>query len=175
MSPIEIPIASPAVRVVMGVSCLFVALVLFALVVPNFRRFLRTAFGNESGQKISSTAAIGILLYLITLAIAFVPVVVFIELVRNPVTRISEEGITQDGTLVRGTKKLTWDDIRSVSCVYARTPGNNVGTLIVESVSDRKVFIGNAGRGLNDVYQLMQERLPSGVVQSCSHASPSSH
>ncbi len=175
MTPIEIPVASPAVRVVMGVSCLFVALVLFALVVPNFRRFLRAAFGNEPGLKKPAKPIIGILLYLLTLGIAFVPLVVFVELVRNPLTTISEDGISQEGTLVRGRTSVRWGEISRVSCVYARNPANDVGTLIVLSQAHRKIIIGNAGRGLNDVYQIMQERVAAGVVEPCTHPSPSTH
>src|ERR1700752_4605394 len=112
MTPITISFASTFVRVFMGLVCvLFVAVILW-WTVPKFLIYLR-----RLGTVRTSVALMGGLIYRLIFAFALIPTLIFLELVRNPKTTISDAGVTFDASLVHGSTRIRWDEISHVSCL----------------------------------------------------------
>ncbi len=161
MTPIEIPFATGPVRWLMGLVCVSFAGVLFWWLTPKFFTFLR-----QFRTVKPSIALIGMIFYAVMFGFALIPTVIFIELIQNPKTVISDEGISQDATLIHGSTRIAWNEIQKVSCLTSRS--GRVTSLTIRSMDGQTVSVGNSGTAvLGPTYDLLHARLGDGIVQRC--------
>jgi hypothetical protein len=161
MSLIEIPFATTPVRWFMGFACLFFAGIIFGWLGPKFVLYLRRLRTLKS-----SVALVGGVLYGLTFAFALIPTMILIELIQNPKTVISEEGIVEGATVLHGSKHIGWSEIQRVSCLISRS--GRVTSLTVRAMDGTKITVGNCGTTvLAPAYDLLHSRLGDGIVQRC--------
>lgn len=161
MTPIEIPFATTPVRWFMGLLCLFFAAGIFGWFTPKFVTYLR-----KLGTVKTSIALAGGLIYGVMFAFALIPTMIFIELVQNPKTVISNAGISEDATVLHGSTRIGWNEIQRVSCLSSRS--GRVTSLTIRATNDRKISVGNSGTTvLGPAYDLLHARLGDGIVERC--------
>jgi hypothetical protein len=145
----------------MGFACAFVTAVIVVWVTPKFLIYAR-----RLGTVKTSVALGGGLVYGLIFAFALIPALIFIELLQNPKTTISDAGITYDATLTHRSTRIRWNEINRVSCLISRS--GVVTGLTIRATDSRKISIGNSGTtGLRPIYDLLKSRLGDGIVQRC--------
>lgn len=161
MTPLEIPIATIPVRILMGFACIFVAVVVLGWVAPRFMIYVRSL------PKIKWTVALaGGIVYAVMFGFALIPAIMFVELVQNPKTVISDEGLTRDPSLIHGSTRISWNEITRVTCLISRS--GRVTSLSIHAVDGKVITVGNSGTAvLGPVYELLERRLGKGVVETC--------
>jgi hypothetical protein len=113
-----------------------------------------------------SIAIIGTIFYAVMFGFVLIPSVIFIELMQNPKTVISDDGISEDATLIHGSTHLGWNEIQKVSCLTSRS--GRVTSLTIRSVDGRRVSVGNSGTAvLGPTYDMLRTRLGDGIVERC--------
>ena len=161
MTPIVIPFATGPIRLFMGFACLFIAVFIFWWFTPKFITFLR----QFRTVKVSIAIA-GAFIYAVVFGFAMIPTVIFVELVQNPKTVISEAGIFEEGTLLHEPTRIGWNEIQTVSCLTSRS--GRVNSLSIRAMDGRKITVGNSRTAiLGPTYDLLHERLGDGSVQRC--------
>lgn len=161
MTPIVIPFATTPFRLLMGSACLFIAGFVFWWFTPKFITFLRQ-FRTVN----ASIAIAGAFIYAVMFGFALIPTVIFIELVENPKTTISNAGIFEDATVLHGPTRIEWNEIERVSCLISRS--GRVTSLTIRAIDGRKISVGNSGTAvLGPTYDLLHARLGDGIVQRC--------
>lgn len=161
MTPIVIPFATGPIRLFMGFACLFIAVFVFCWFTPKFIIFLR-----QFRTVKASIAIAGAFIYAVMFGFALVPSVIFIELVENPKTTISDAGISEDATVLHGPTRIGWNEVQKVSCLLSRS--GRVTSLTIRATDGRKISVGNSGTAvLGPTYDLLHARLGDGIVQRC--------
>lgn len=113
-----------------------------------------------------SVAIGGGLIYGLIFAFALIPTLIFLELVRNPKTSITDAAITFDASLVHGSTRIEWNEISHVSCLISRS--GVITGLTIRAVDGRKITVGNSGTSaLRPAYEVLKARLGDGVVERC--------
>jgi hypothetical protein len=158
MSPIEIPFATQPVRLLMGLLCAFFAFGILWFVVRGFVIYLRR-FGTLKW----STALAGGIIFVLMFGFGLIPAAIFLELVQNPKTIISDAGISLDATLL---SRVAWNEIQQVTCLWSRS--RQITSLTIRAVDGRKITVGNSGTAaLGPVHDLLVARLGNDVVERC--------
>ena len=161
MTPIEIPFATTPFRLLMGFACLFIAVVVFGWFTPKFLTYLRSLRTMKT-----SVAVAGGFIYAVMFGFALIPSVIFIELVENPKTTISDAGVFEDATVLHGSTRTGWNEIQKVSCLISRS--GRVISLTIRTSDGRRISVGNSGTEvLGPTYDLLHTRLGDGIVQRC--------
>ncbi len=166
MTPIEIPYATGSLRLIMGGACLAFVVLSLVWTVPKIANFIHTRGTRTKGQNVG-----GSLIWIFIIGFTLVPSTIFAALVKNPTTVIADEGITQENLFSSSADVIGWNEIERVSCTYVRSHPltYEVSTITVRATDGRTIQMGDSGtRILDPVYDLLQQRLPSGVVQTCS-------
>jgi hypothetical protein len=92
-----------------------------------------------------------------------IPAAIFLELVQNPKTIISDAGISLDATLL---SRVAWNEIQQVTCLWSRS--RQITSLTIRAVDGRKITVGNSGTAaLGPVHDLLVARLGNDVVERC--------
>jgi hypothetical protein len=161
MSPIEIPFATQPIRLLMGFLCAFFAVGILWFVVRGFVIYLRRLSTLKW-----STALAGAIIYVLMFGFALIPAAIFVELVQNPKTIISDAGISLDATLLHGSTRIGWNEIQRVTCLWSRS--RQITSLTIHGVDGRKITVGNSGiAALGPVHDLLVARLGNDVVERC--------
>jgi hypothetical protein len=161
MTPIEIPYATTPIRLFMGFACLFIAAFIFGWFTPKFVTFLR-----QFRTVKASIAIAGAFIYAVMFGFALIPSAIFIELVENPKTTISDAGIFEDATVLHRSTRIGWNEIQKVSCLISRS--GRVTSLTIRASDGRKISVGNSGTAvLGPTYDLLHARLGDGIVGRC--------
>jgi hypothetical protein len=89
--PIEIPVATLPIKLLMSFACLFIILVVLWWGVAKFRTYLRVATGREPRKPGTRTIhlALGFLVYLIIFAPAVIAELIFLEITTTPPSIVS--------------------------------------------------------------------------------------
>jgi hypothetical protein len=124
----RIPLASDPARLIIGTICLVFVLAIFASWLPRAIRWLASLPSRSTGQRVAFMT-----LALIPVAIGLVPVIILVALLKNPMTYVSEEGLTKEGLLLATPVTLRFADIARVSCGAGRGPGIRWFTLVTTS------------------------------------------
>jgi hypothetical protein len=161
MTPIEIPFATTPIRWFMGFACLFIAVLVFGWFTPKFVTYLRALRTMKS-----SVALAGGFIYAVMFGLALIPSAIFIELVENPKTTVSDAGISEDATVLHGSTPIGWNEIQKVSCLISRS--GTITSLTIRAIDGRKISVGNSGTAvLRPAYDLLHSRLGDGIVDRC--------
>jgi hypothetical protein len=167
MHPIEIPVATLPIKLLMGGTCFLIALVVFWWGVPKFVQFLRVVLGCEPRKPGTKTIHLvaGFFVYAFIFFFPTVATLIFLELVTTPPSVVSSEGVTGGGGWVYSRKTFRWEDVNRINCIANRD--GSVRTLVFVS-GDRRIEIGNAGGfDLRTIREKVQEHVPDSVMRAC--------
>ena len=167
MEPIEIPVATLPIKLVMGPACLLIIAVVLWWGVPKFRTFLRILSGREPRKPGTKNIhlALGFIIYALVFAPALLAAAIFIELMTTPPAVVSDEGVAGGGGWLFPRKTIAWDEVQRVDCNLRRS-GRTVTLLRIVAPSKRIELSG--GDDLTEVRDIIWARVPRHARQSCS-------
>lgn len=101
-------------------------------------------------------------------AVVAIAVVLLIALIRNPMSYVTDAGVTKEGVIFWRPISLVWEDIANV---YCRSENDGAVSAITLVASDgRRIDLGNAGGvGFASMYELVEKQLGPAVVHRCDH------
>jgi hypothetical protein len=158
----QIPYATWSVRLVMGVVVLLFVLAIFGWWLPRAIRLLRNLPAASGGQRVTQ-----VLVAVIPVAIGIGPLAVLAALIRNPMTYVTETGVTQERVFHRTSENFTWGEIAHVYCRLASD--GRMTTISLVATDGRQIGYGNTGGvDFESMYELFANQLGPKVVGRCS-------
>jgi hypothetical protein len=160
----QIPLAAEPIRWITGAVCVVFVLAIFGSWMPRVIPWLLHLPRKSPAQTVASC-----LFALLPIAIGFGPLVVLIALIRNPMTYISDSGVTKEGVFSKTPDALTWAEVVHVSCSSGRGSGPRSFTFF--SSDGRKIGFGNTGAvDFHPLHIFLEDRLGPGVMSGCPRA-----
>jgi hypothetical protein len=160
----EIPIATVPVRLIMSCVCLVFIWGIFVWWLPKVIKYIR----GDVGPRKTGVAVI----FLIPVAIGFVPVIILGSLITNPVTTITTTGVTKESAFFGKPISLQWSDIDHVDC-HGGQHSSRLTSLTLVSSGGTRIDIGDAsGVDIYSIRYLLQNQLGARAVHFCSEIRP---
>jgi hypothetical protein len=170
MVPISVPLAPTLYKIVAGIPLLiFGALALYSGT-KNLRLCIRMLQGKLPLPPGSSApfVVVGVVLYLVALAVGVGATFFFVALETTGPTIISQDGILVGAGPPRYQQRLIpWDEITKVTCNLP--PRENWIRSITIHSHDSQVELGSAGLALEGVLTVVKIRAPRGTIRPCEH------
>jgi hypothetical protein len=134
MEPIEIPVATLPVKLVMGPACLLVVVAVLWWGVPKFRVFLRILLGREPRKPGTKRIhlALGFAVYALVFSPALITAAIF-----------SDAGVAGGGGALSSRKIIAWDEIQRIDCDLRRA-GRTVTLLRIVAPGKRIELSGGS-------------------------------
>ena len=166
MEPIEIPVATLAVKLVMVPATLFIAALVLWWAIPKFLLYLRIVTGRAPRKPGTRTIhlVLGFGIYVLVFVPACIAILIFLSMNTTPPSIVSAEGVAGGGGLLSARKTIRWDEVIRVDCSWSRT--HKVNSLRVIGTSKRIELSG--GNDLSDIRDLIWSKVPRQAVQPCS-------
>jgi hypothetical protein len=167
MEPIEIPVATLPIKLVMGPACLLIIAVVLWWGVPKFRTFLRILSGREPRKPGTKNIhlALGFIIYALVFAPALIAAAIFIQIMTTPPAVVSDGGVAGGGGWLSPRKTIAWDEVRRVDCNLRRS-GRTV--MLLRIVAPNKRIELSGGDDLTEVRDIIWARVPRHAPQPCS-------
>jgi hypothetical protein len=167
MEPIEIPVATLPVKLVMGPACLLVVVVVLWWGVPKFRTFLRNVFGREPRKPGTKPIhlALGFVVYGLVFSPALIAAAIFIQIVTTPAAIVSDTGVAGGGGALSSRKTIAWGEVQRIDCDLHRT-GRTVTLLRIVAPGKRIELSG--GSDLTRVRDYIWVHVPQRAIRPCS-------
>jgi hypothetical protein len=167
MEPIEIPVATLPVKLVMGPACLLVVVVVLWWGVPKFRIFLRIVLGREPRKPGTKPIhlALGFAVYALVFSPALITAAIFIQIMTTPAAIVSDAGVAGGGGALSSRKIIAWDEIQRIDCDLHRA-GRTVTLLRIVAPGKRIELSG--GSDLTRVRDYIWARAPERAIRPCS-------
>lgn len=172
MDPISVPFAPASYKVLAGIPLLILAVLALSWGTKNLRFCIRISQGRLPLPPGSSPpfVVVGIVFYLVVLAVGVGATGFFVALETTQPTIISQDGILVGAAPPRYQKRLIpWDEITKVTCNLPPRE-NRIRSLQFYS-HDSEVDLGNAGLALDSVLAMAMKRSPRGTIRPCQHRS----
>ncbi|HVC91934.1 MAG TPA: hypothetical protein VND66_15065 [Acidobacteriaceae bacterium] len=158
----EIPIATLPVRLIMGCVCLVFIWGIFVWWLPKVFRYVR---GDTGKPNVGVTV-----IFLIPIAIGFAPLILLIPLITNPVTTITQSGVSKESAFFGKPVSWQWSDIDHVDCHGSSRHHSRLVSLTLFSSGGQRIDIGNAGGvDIYSVRELLQNQLGPAAMHNCSN------
>jgi hypothetical protein len=170
MVPISVPFAPTAYKIVAGVPLLIFGALALYWGAKNLRLCIRMLQGKLPLPPGSSPpfVGLGVVLYLVALAVGVGATFFFVALETTQPTIISQDGILVGAGPPRYQQRLIpWDEITKVTCNLP--PRENWIRSITIRSHDSQVELGNAGLALEGVLAVAMIRAPRGTIRPCEH------
>jgi hypothetical protein len=170
MVPISVPFAPTPYKIVAGVTLLIFGALALYWGAKNLRLCIRMLQGKLPLPPGSSPpfVVVGVVLYLVALAVGVGATFFFIALETTRPTIISQDGILVGAGPPRYRQRLIpWDEITKVTCNLP--PRENWIRSITIHSHDSQVELGNAGLALEGVLAVAMIRAPRGTIRPCEH------
>lgn len=168
MNPVEIPFAVWPYTLLIGAGTSFIAVVVLWWTLPKFLVFLRVVSGREPRKPGTKTVHLvaGFFIFAFLFSLAAIPGGIFIQLLTQPPTLVSDQGVTGGGGLLFARKTITWSAMEHVTCLQRRD--RTISSIGINSAGDR-IDIGSTGMSdLAPILALIRARTAPGVVHSCT-------
>jgi hypothetical protein len=167
MEPIEIPVASLPIKLVMGPACLLIIAVVLWWGVPKFTTFLRILSGREPRKPGTKNIhlALGFIIYAFVFAPAVIAGAIFIQMMTTPPAIVSDAGVAGGGGALSSRKTIAWNEVQRVDCDLRRAD-RSVNKLRI--VAPNKIIELAGGGDLRDIRDLIWSKVPRQAIQSCS-------
>jgi hypothetical protein len=147
----------------MGAASALALGVILGWLIPNSVRFLRGAAERKSSQRFARS-----LIFAAVFAFALIPAAILVELVTNPLTVVSDAGVSRDRTIFHGPVKMEWNQIDQVTCTYPLTRPSKIDSIVVDGRDGSHILIGNGGVvDLKNLWAIMESRLGDEIVRPC--------
>jgi hypothetical protein len=170
MVPISVPFAPTPYKIVAGVPLLIFGALALYWWAKNLRLCIRMLQGKLPLPPGSSPpfVGVGVVLYLVALAVGVGATFFFVALETTRPTIISQDGILVGVGPPRYQQRLIpWDEITKVTCNLP--PRENFIRSITIHSPDSQVELGNAGLALEGVLAVAMIRAPRGTIRPCEH------
>ena len=167
MEPIEIPVATLPIKLVMGPACLLIIAVVLWWGVPKFRTFLRILSGREPRKPGTKNIhlALGFVIYPFFFAPALIAAAIFIQMLTTPPAIVSDAGVAGGGGALASRKTIAWNEAQRVDCDLRRAD-HSVSKLRI--IAPNKIIELAGGGDLSDVRDLIWSKVPRQAVRPCS-------
>lgn len=170
MGPISVPFAPTIYKIVCGIPLLIFAALALYWGAKNLRLCIRILLGRLPLPPGSSLpfVSIGMVLYLLVLAVGVGATCFFVALETSQPTIISQNGIVVGAAPPRYRQRfIPWGAITKVTCNLPPRD-NRIRSLQIYS-PDSMVELGNAGAALESVLAIAMIRAPRGTIRPCEH------
>jgi hypothetical protein len=170
MDPISVPFAPMSYKIVAGIPLLIFSALALYWGAKNLRLCIRMLQGKVPLPPRSSLpfVVVGIVLYVVALAVGVGAVFFFVALETTQPTIISQDGILVGaGPPHYRQRFIPWDEITKVTCHLP--PRNNQIRSLEFYSRDSEVALGNAGASLENVLAIAKTGAPRGTIQPCVH------
>jgi hypothetical protein len=170
MGPISVPVAPTAYKIVCGIPLLIFAALALYWGAKNLRLCIRMLLGRLPLPPRSSLPFVflGIVFYLVVLAVGVGETYFFVSLETSRPTIISQNGIVVGAAPPRYRERfIPWGEITKVTCNLP--PRDNRIRILRFYSPDSNVELGNAGADLESVLAIAMIRAPRGTIRPCEH------
>ena len=166
MQPLEIPVASPTAKLVMGTVCVLINFAELRYALPGFVRFVRVKAGWESQKPGTKSIPLGwgLFIYLVLFFPGVLTSLIFIGITTTPPSVVSDAGVAGGGGPLTSRKTIAWDEVQRVDCLM----GHDQSVRIIRVVSGAKRVELSGGGDLTGVHDLISQRVPAQAVRRCS-------
>jgi len=166
MQPLEIPVASPTAKLVMGTACLLINFAEFRYALPGFVRFVRVKAGWAPQKAGTQPVPLGwgLFIYLVFFFPGILTGLIFIGIITTPTAVVSDTGVAGGGGPLTSRKTIAWDEVQRVDCLM----GHDQRVTIIRVVSGAKRVELSGGGDLNGVHDLISQRVPAAAVRPCT-------
>jgi len=166
MEPIEIPVATFAMKLVMVPAALFIAGFVLWWGIPKLLLYLRIVAGRAPRKPGTRTIhlVLGFGIYMLVFAPALIAVLILLSMTTTPPSIVSAEGVAGGGGFLSARKTIRWDEVIRVDCSWNRN--HRVNSLRVVAASKRIELSG--GDDLTDIRDLIWSKVPRHAGRPCS-------